>query len=42
MDDVEKVRIHGQNRVNFTVGSALDIFGGQLDYAAIIKFLKTA
>ena len=42
MDDVEKVRIHGQNRVNFTVGSALDIFGGQLDYAAVVKFSKTA
>jgi phosphoribosylformimino-5-aminoimidazole carboxamide ribotide isomerase len=42
MDDIEKVRIYGKNIVNFTVGSALNIFGGHLDYAAIVKFSKTA
>jgi len=40
IDDIEKMRTHGKNRINFTIGSALDIFGGQLDYAAVVANCK--
>ncbi|MCD7836193.1 MAG: phosphoribosylformimino-5-aminoimidazole carboxamide ribotide isomerase [Lachnospiraceae bacterium] len=36
-DDLELIRELGQNRVNFTVGSALDIFGGNLRWEEVIK-----
>jgi len=40
LDDIEKVRGHGKNRINFTVGSALDIFGGGLNYSQVVKFCR--
>lgn len=36
-EDIEKIRIIGQNKVDYTVGSALDIFGGFLEYESIKK-----
>jgi phosphoribosylformimino-5-aminoimidazole carboxamide ribotide isomerase len=42
IDDIKKFRDTGQNRINFTVGSALSIFGGKLDYAALVNFCKNA
>lgn len=36
MEDIEKIRTIGNNRVNFTVGSALDIFGGTLKFDKIV------
>lgn len=38
MEDIEKLRRLGKGAIDFTVGSALDIFGGQLPYGEIIKF----
>lgn len=38
MEDIEKLRSLGKNAVDFTVGSALDIFGGTLPYNEIKKF----
>ena len=35
--DIEKIRTLGRGRVNFTVGSALDIYGGSLPFAAAAK-----
>ena len=35
-DDLEKLRKHGRNRINFTIGSALDLFGGELSFEEIV------
>ncbi|MBU1177633.1 phosphoribosylformimino-5-aminoimidazole carboxamide ribotide isomerase [Patescibacteria group bacterium] len=40
LTDVEQIRQVGQDKVNFTVGSSLDIFGGDLDYREVINYLK--
>lgn len=37
MEDVEKLRGCGQNRVDFTVGSALDIFGGCIPFEILVE-----
>lgn len=39
LEDIEKVRRGGCSRVDFTVGSALDIFGGTLDLEKIISMV---
>ncbi|NMA19189.1 MAG: phosphoribosylformimino-5-aminoimidazole carboxamide ribotide isomerase [Lentisphaerae bacterium] len=39
IEDVEKIAEAGQNRIDFTVGSALDIFGGsRLKYADLLHY----
>jgi len=40
LDDIKKLQIHGENRINFTVGSALDIFGGDLNYSQVVEFCR--
>lgn len=35
MGDIEAIMAHGKGRVDYTVGSALDVFGGSLPYAAL-------
>ncbi len=41
MEDIETIRRLGKDRVNFTVGSALDLFGGSLKFDEIVtKFNK--
>ncbi len=37
IDDIEKIKQIGNGKINFTVGSALDIFGGKMKYEKIIK-----
>lgn len=37
-DDLELVRDAGQGNINVTVGSALDIFGGDMPYADVLKW----
>lgn len=37
-DDLERVKIAGNGRVDITVGSALDIFGGKLPYAEVLAW----
>ncbi len=37
MEDVDIIRRLGQNRVDFTVGSALDIFGGSLSFEKLCR-----
>lgn len=39
--DIEKVYITGKGRVDATVGSALDIFGGPLKYADVVAYRKS-
>lgn len=38
LEDLELVREAGQDRVDCTVGSALDIFGGDLSYDAVLAW----
>lgn len=38
MEDIEKIRRLGNGRVDFTVGSALDLFGGPLPYDILKTF----
>lgn len=38
--DLELVRDHGQGRVDLTIGSALDIFGGSLPYADVVRWQR--
>lgn len=35
MEDIEKIRSLGHNLIDYTVGSALDLFGGALKYAEL-------
>ncbi len=37
MEDIEELRIYGKNRLDVTVGSALDLFGGSLPFAELIQ-----
>ena len=37
LDDIDEIRRAGKGRVDFTVGSALDIFGGPLPYADVCR-----
>lgn len=37
-EDLERVRVAGGGRVDITVGSALDIFGGKLPYADVVAW----
>ena len=37
LEDIELIRETGRNKIDFTVGSALDIFGGSLKYADVVK-----
>jgi phosphoribosylformimino-5-aminoimidazole carboxamide ribotide isomerase len=38
VDDLEQVRQLGQGRVDVTIGSALDIFGGRVPYADVVAW----
>lgn len=39
--DLEKLRRCGKGRVNVTVGSALDLFGGSMKYEEVLKVCRT-
>lgn len=36
-DDLEKLRILGKNKLDVTIGSALDLFGGSMPYLEVLK-----
>lgn len=38
MADLEKIKTSGMGRVDVTVGSALDIFGGNLAYKDVVAW----
>ncbi|CAL5228797.1 g11993 [Coccomyxa viridis] len=38
LDDLERVKFAGNGRVDITVGSALDIFGGKLPFAEVLAW----
>lgn len=37
--DLEQLKVLGQNRVNVTIGSALDLFGGEMAYEEVLKYI---
>lgn len=39
-DDIELLKIIGQNRIDVTIGSALDLFGGNLRFEDVLKMTK--
>ena len=39
-DDLEKLKTLGKGRVDFTIGSALDIFGGNMRFEEVCGFDK--
>lgn len=40
LDEIEYLRNQSEGRLNFTIGSSLDIFGGHLKYSEIAKLFK--
>ena len=38
-DDLRKLKELGQSRLNVTIGSALDLFGGPMNYEETVKFI---
>lgn len=40
MEDIDSIKECGRNRINVTIGSALDLFGGSLSYEAVLKRIK--
>lgn len=38
LEDIERIRVAGDGRIDFTVGSALDLFGGDLPYEVLKQF----
>ncbi|AMO55297.1 phosphoribosylformimino-5-aminoimidazole carboxamide ribotide isomerase [Endozoicomonas montiporae] len=40
LDDLESIRKAGNNKVHITVGSALDIFGGTLEYRDVVEYCR--
>lgn len=38
--DLELLKSLGQNRVDVTIGSALDLFGGKLEFAKVLELVK--
>jgi phosphoribosylformimino-5-aminoimidazole carboxamide ribotide isomerase len=40
MADLELIKEAGKKMIDFTIGSALDIFGGTIEYAKVVNWLK--
>jgi len=38
LEDLEKIKVLGKGKVNFTIGSALDIYGGNLSYRNVVEW----
>lgn len=39
-DDLNNLRIHGQNKLDVTIGSSLDLFGGTMTYRDVLRFCR--
>ena len=39
-DDLEQLRTLGRDKIDVTIGSALDIFGGHLAFQEIIRYME--
>jgi phosphoribosylformimino-5-aminoimidazole carboxamide ribotide isomerase len=40
LEDLERVRQLGQGRIDLTIGSALDLFGGNLPYRTVVEWQR--
>ncbi len=40
-EDLKKVCSLGKNRLNVTIGSALDLFGGDMEFSKVLSFCRT-
>jgi phosphoribosylformimino-5-aminoimidazole carboxamide ribotide isomerase len=40
MEDIESIKDCGRNRIHVTIGSALDLFGGNLSYREVLQKIK--
>ena len=38
IDDLEKIKMAGRGKIDVTIGSALDLFGGSLEYKKIVEW----
>ena len=38
LNDLSLIKMHGKGRVDFTIGSALDIFGGNLSFKDVCTY----
>ena len=38
LDDLERLRILSEGQIDFTIGSALDLFGGEIPYKEVCRF----
>ncbi len=38
--DLEKLKVLGRNRVNVTIGSALDLFGGKMKWEEVVSYIN--
>jgi phosphoribosylformimino-5-aminoimidazole carboxamide ribotide isomerase len=38
LSDLDRVKAHGRGRVDLSIGSALDLFGGKLPYATVVAW----
>lgn len=40
-EDLEKLYVLGKNRLNVTIGSALDLFGGAMEYEKVLAYIQS-
>ena len=40
MEDLQQIRVQGKNKLNVTIGSALDLFGGSMKYEEFLRYCK--
>lgn len=40
-DDLEQLREYGNDRLNVTIGSALDLFGGSMEWQKVVKICRS-
>lgn len=40
-DDLERLREYGNNRLNVTIGSALDLFGGAMEWQKVVEICRS-
>lgn len=39
-EDIERLRIYGRSRLDYTIGSSLDLFGGHLEFEKMVQVSK--
>ena len=39
-EDLDLLKETGRNRLNVTIGSALDLFGGSMEYQKVIDYMR--